>query len=88
MQIVPKNKWIVIQPKEDAGKIGSIILVGAANGSYKTATVVAVPYPSIDEANYAAGDTVVYDSLGTVEFRSGGETFYMIKAVNVMGVLK
>lgn len=88
MQVIPKNKWIVIQPQEESGTAGTIILVGGVNGSYKLAKVTAVPYPKVEEADYGPGDTIVYDSLGVVEVRINEQKVFFVKAVNVLGVVK
>lgn len=85
MKIEPKNKWLVIEPVDNAGKIGEIFVPGNVTNPYKLARVISVAGECQD---LEPGNLVVYDSLGTVSVHVVDRTVTFVKAVNVLGAVK
>ncbi len=86
-ELKPLNKYIVIEPIDEADKVGSIYVPGNVTNSYRMARVIAVS--KCDETEgMTAGSKVLYDTLGEIRHRVGNQTFITVKAVNVIGLLK
>jgi co-chaperonin GroES (HSP10) len=90
-ELKPTNKWIVIDPLKEDEKVGSLGLIiapgNALQKQHKMARVVAKD--DCDEARaFNVGDMVLYDVIGSVETRIGNTVFTVVKASNVMSVVK
>jgi co-chaperonin GroES (HSP10) len=84
----PKNKHIVIKAIGNSDKVGTLYIPSTANhGTYGQAQVIAVA-SDCDPAPCAVGDTIIYDTIGSVDHRVGNQGFTTVKALNVVAVVK
>lgn len=90
-ELVPTNKWVVIAPIKQDERVGKEgILVAPDNARQKQhAAARIVAKDDCDEAkSFDVGDMVFYDVIGQVEGRVGNQGFVMVKALNIMAVVK
>lgn len=90
-ELNPTNKWVVIDPLKEDEKVGSLgIIIAPSNAlqkQHKLARVVAKD--DCEEAKkFEVGDLVFYDVIGSVEGRVGNKGFTIVKALNIMAVVK
>jgi len=88
-ELKPMNKYVVIKTIEPDQKVAGGLLYAPGNVSnqYQLAKVLAVSSCHETEC-LEVGDTILYDTLGAVNHRIGGQTFTTVKAANILGVVK
>lgn len=88
----PKNDWLVIEPlkeNEKVGKEGIIIAPGnALEKQHGMARIVAKDEDGEKCKRLNVGDIVFYDKIGQVEGRVGNQGFVVVKALNVLTVVR
>lgn len=86
VELLPKNKYVWLQPIDEAQKVGSIYMPGNVSNMYRLAKVMGIA--ECDEAkNIAVGDTVLYDTVGAVEHRIGNRMYTTVKVMNIIAVV-
>ena len=86
-KLYPVNGWVVVEPFSSEEKQGSLYLPGNAKEVYKLGKVIAKSSHK-DSFEVEEGDTVLYDSIGTVSVRIENNVYTMIKNVEVLSVVK
>lgn len=88
-EISPMNKYIVIDPIKDDEKIAGGLLFAPGNlqeKQHKMGRIVSIS--SCEETKgLTPGQTVLYDSIGSVTHRVGNQSFTTVKAINVVALV-
>ncbi len=88
MKIVPRGAWLVIE-QIDATQVGGLFVPDGDKAQYKQGIVLAVPVDPTDEAKgISVGDRVVYDIVGSINFRLANDKFVMLKAREILGKIE
>lgn len=88
IHVIPRNKYIIIEPLKEDEKIGSIYVPGnALEKQHRLAKVVAKD-DCAESASIDVGDLVFYDHIGAVTGRVGNKVFTAVKAINVVCIIK
>ena len=89
MRLRPVRQWLTVEPYDAPEKMGALYVPGNVNAQYRRGKIVDVPTkPTEETEGYQVGDIVVYDNIGTIQFRIGNKTFHALKGREIIGVLE
>ena len=87
-KVEPVNSWITLEPIQAEDKVGSLVVVTKDEG-YKRGKVTALPYELDSKVKYIrVGNVVVYDVHGSVTVRIGDGNVTLVKANEILCVLR
>lgn len=88
----PKNDWIVISPLKESERVGeSQIIIAPDNALQKQhgmARIIAKDESGEKCKGLNVGDLIFYDKIGEVQGRVGNQGFTVVKALNVITVVR
>lgn len=88
-ELKPLNKYAVIKPQAEDEKVGSGLLYrpgSALEKQHRMGTIVSFA-PCDEAAHLQNGDTVIYDSIGSVEHRVGNQMLTTVKVLNIIATV-
>lgn len=88
MIIDPVNTWVLVEPVETTDKVGGLFVV-QKNESYRRGKILALPYELDPKVQHLrTGNVIIYDSLGSIEVGLGDSKATLVKAVEIVAVVR
>lgn len=89
MTVDPVNQWIVVTPKAESDKIGSLVIVRHGESPYRRGRIDAISSELPKECQHLrVGNEIVYDSLGAIGVQLDDKKVILVKAKEIVAVLR